>query len=136
MAYRLDFEKLVPYNRDEPGISVGVEVRTEDHSSLFEAKINTGAAICVFERRIGEELGIDIELGEPLIIGTATGTFRAFGHRVTLVIEDYEFDSEVYFNEHAGFSRNILGRHGLLDRLIVGINDFDGKLYLSKYGAQ
>ncbi len=133
MAFTLDFETLVSYNREEPGISVRVEAQTSDHSLSFEAKIDTGSTICVFERRIGEELGIDIESGEPLTISTATGTFRAFGHRVTLIIENYEFDSEVYFNENANFSRNILGRLGLLDRLTVGINDFEGKLYLSKY---
>ena len=65
MPFSLDFEKLLLYNRGEPGISVGVEVRTDDHALSFEAKIDTGSTFCVFERRIGEELGISIESGEP-----------------------------------------------------------------------
>ena len=132
MGFTLDFEKLVLYDRGEPGISVGVEIRTPDHALSFEAKIDTGSTFCVLERCIGEELGIDIESGQPPTIRTATGTFRAFGHRVTLIIENYEFDSEVYFNENPDFGRNILDRLGLLDRLIIGVNDYEGKLYLGK----
>lgn len=105
-----------------------------DRSLSFDAEIDTGSTLCVFERRIGEILGIDIEIGKPMNITTATGTFRAFGHDVTLIAEGFEFDSEVYFNEDDSFRRNILGRHGWLDRVIVGINDYEGKLYLSQNG--
>ena len=133
MSLRLDFEKIVLYESGEPGISVKVQVRMGDTSLSFKAKLDTGATFCVFERQIVETLVIDIESGKPLTISTPTGTFRAFGHDVTLIVEGYEFDSEVYFNEGDGFRRNLLGRNGFLNRIIVGINDYDGELYLRRY---
>ena len=39
----------------------------------------------------------------------------------------------VYFAQDENFKRNVLGRHGWLDRVLIGINDYDGKLYLSRY---
>ena len=42
----------------------------------------------------------------------------------------------VFFAKDEFISRNVLGRHGFLDRLIIGINDYDGKLYLSRYESE
>ena len=39
----------------------------------------------------------------------------------------------VFFAEDENFRRNVLGRNGWLDRVVIGINDYDGKLYLSRY---
>jgi len=50
-----------------------------------------------------------------------------------LNVEGYEFDVTVYFAQDENFNRNVLGRHGWLDRMIIAINDYDGKLYLSRY---
>jgi len=50
-----------------------------------------------------------------------------------LVVSDFKFDSYVFFAADEGFRKNVLGRHGWLNRLIIGINDYDGKLYLSRY---
>jgi hypothetical protein len=66
-------------------------------------------------------------------VGTATGSFRVFGHEATLVIEGYEFDAMVYFAEDENFKRNVLGKRGGLGNLQIGIIDYDGKLYLSRY---
>ncbi|NJM52052.1 MAG: hypothetical protein HC846_00870 [Blastocatellia bacterium] len=82
---------------------------------------------------MGEEIGIEIENGEPQRFNTVTGSFLTFGHSVTLVVADIEFDSYVFFAENESFNRNVLSRHGWLDRLIIGINDYEGKLYLNRY---
>ena len=52
---------------------------------------------------------------------------------MTLVIEGYEFDAMVYFAEDENFKRNVLGKRGGLGNLQIGIIDYDGKLYLSRY---
>jgi len=136
MNHNLEFEKLVRYDSGKSGISIKVELRLGENSTMFEAKIDTGSTYCVFERIIGERLGIEIEMGLPEKISTASGSFRAFAHQLTLAVEDYEFDSTVYFAQDENFSRNVLGRHGWLDRIIIGINDYDGKLYLSRYESE
>lgn len=133
MAYTVEFEKLISYDAGEAGISLDVELRLGVDSIAFEAKIDTGASFCVFERRHGEEIGIEIETGLRNRVGTATGSFRVFGHQLTLTIENYEFDAMVYFAEDENFNRNVIGRRGGLENLRIGIIDYDGKLYLSRY---
>ncbi|MEO8074395.1 MAG: hypothetical protein ABI686_14240 [Acidobacteriota bacterium] len=133
MANNLAFEKLIYYDSGKSGVSLNVELRLGRKSAAFEAKIDTGSTYCVFERVHGEKLEIKIETGVRERIGTASGSFWAFAHQVTLIFENYEFDSTVYFAQDENFNRNVLGRHGWLDRVIIGINDYDGKLYLSRY---
>ena len=136
MNHKLEFEKLIRYDAGEAGISVKVELRLGRDSIGFEAKVDTGASFCVFERSRGEEIGIEIETGLRNRVGTATGSFHVFGHQVTLVIVDYEFDAMVYFAEDENFNRNVLGRRGGLENLKVGIIDYDGKFYLSRYESE
>jgi len=133
MNHKLEFEKLIHYDAGKAGISVNVELRLGKDSIAFEAKIDTGASFCVFERRCGEEIGIEIETGLHNRVSTAIDSFRVFGHQITLIIENYEFDAMVYFAEDENFNRNVLGRRGGLENLRVGIIDYDGKLYLSRY---
>jgi hypothetical protein len=133
MNHTLEFEKLVRYDSGKSGITVAVELRSGIDSIIFEAKIDTGSTYCIFERLHAEKLGIRVETGLRERIGTASGSFWAFGHLLTLIVEDYEFESTVYFAEDENFRRNVLGRHGWLDRVVIAVNDYDGKLYLKRY---
>ncbi len=42
------------------------------------------------------------------------------------------FELTVYFAKDYAFNRNILGRIGFLNRVLIGLNDYAGKLYLSR----
>lgn len=132
----LHFEKLIDYDLGEPGISLRVELRLGQEVVVVMAKIDTGASVCIFERTVGEWLGLEIELGRAANIGTVTGSFKAFAHEVTLVTEGFEVDAEVYFAEEESFHMNVLGRMGWLNQVILAINDYDGKLYLSPYNPR
>lgn len=131
--FRLDFEKLLRYDAAESGITVGINLAFSDKKVSFPAKIDTGSGLCIFERKYGEELGLEIENGLFQRIGTATGTFTAFGFRVLLEIEGFQFESLVYFAEDKNIRRNVLGRRGWLELVKVGLIDYEGKLYLSRY---
>lgn len=133
MMHDFSFDKLVRYDSGRPGISLEVELRLGELKLIVEAKIDTGSSNCIFERKYGEQLGFDIEAGEPQLFGTSVGSFMAFGHWVTLTTADFLFDSMVFFAKDKSINRNVLGRRGWLDRVIIGINDYDGKLYLSRY---
>ena len=85
--YQLDFEQLLTYETGETGISLDVRLKLSGKSIVLNAKIDTGATHCIFERRFGEELGLNIENGIAQRFSTATGTFLAFGHNVTLITE-------------------------------------------------
>lgn len=133
MNFDLSFDTLIDYDSGKPGISLDIEIQLNDLSSRFEAKVDTGSTYCIFARKFGEDLNIEIETGTPQRISTSTGSFLAFGHSVTIISANLELDSIVFFAENESFNRNVLGRHGWLDRVIIGINDYDGKLYLNSY---
>ncbi len=133
MPYDLAFDTLLNYDTGVPGISIEVELRVDDSSVLVSAKVDTGSDRCIFARNVGEQLGFEIESGELQVFGTATGSFVAYGHPITLITAGYEFDSTVYFASDESFDRSVLGRFGWLDRMVLGVNDYDGKLYLSSY---
>jgi hypothetical protein len=96
-------------------------------------KVDTGASCCLFERRFGEQLGFDIESGMRQLFGTATGTFVAYGHEATVSVAEFEFDTIVFFPADAEIIRNVLGRFGWLDRVVLGLVDYEGKLYMRRY---
>ena len=102
----------------------------------FTASVDTDASFCIFERGFGEALGLTIEDGEPVRVSAATGVFDVFGHTVTLETLGYSFDTIVYFAVHEGFARNVLGRRGWLDMVRLGIIDYEGKLYVSRYDEE
>jgi len=85
------------------------------------------------ERQFGEQLGLNIETGIVQRFSTATGTFLAYGHNVTLITEGLEFDSYIFFYADENHKPNVLGRFGWLDRICLGLIDYEGKLFLNYY---
>ena len=131
----LDFEKTILYDAGKVGITIDVEIRLGNSIANFEAKIDTGAEACIFQRIYGEQIGIEIESGELQYFGTATGSFETYGHSVTITTAEFTFDSYIFFAADKNFQKNVLGRYGWLNRLIIGINDYDGKLYSNGYDS-
>jgi len=133
MPETLVFQKLYPYDLRQSGITVPVCLLYGDKRAEFNAKVDTGASVCIFARIYGEILGLDIETGTPQKISTVVGGFTTFGHLLTLSVLDITLETTVYFATDAGFTRNVLGRQGWLDRIRLGLIDYEGKLYLSDY---
>lgn len=132
--FALNFEKLLYYDTGALGINIDVSLKLSDLNVNFVAKIDTGASHCIFERQYGEQLGLEIEEGIVQRFSTATGTFIAYGHTVTLITNELEFDSYVFFYSEGDVPKpNVLGRFGWLDRIILGLADYEGKLYLDRY---
>lgn len=104
-----------------------------DKSVTFEAKVDTGATYCIFERKHGESIGLSIETGLQQPISTANGRFLTFGHEVTLTVCGFQFDCIAYFAADEAIRRKVLGRYGWLDRVVLGLIDYEGKLLLSRY---
>ncbi len=136
MSYHLTFQKSALYNTSKEGVTVGVRLTLNGQSVVCDAKIDTGASSCIFERTLGENLGINIEGGLQQRFGTVTGSFLTYGHEVTLSVLDIEFDALVYFADDESFTRNVLGQRGWLDRVRLGIVDYEGRFYLSYYGER
>lgn len=132
MSWSLSFSTLAEYDPGQSGISVPVILRLAGREAPGLAKIDTGASDCIFRRFQGELLDLDIEQGDPRDFSTATGSFKAYGHAVTLIVAGMEFDSVVYFAAHEEYNRNVLGRHGWLNSVRLGLIDYEGKLYLNR----
>lgn len=123
MAYTLTFGSFTEYDAGLPGITLQVRLSLAEKTLELSAKIDTGATDCIFARKYGEQLHLTVEDGERVQFNTATGGFFAFRHDVTIKILDYEFDAVVCFAEDENFNRNVFGRHGFLDRTILGLVD-------------
>ena len=133
MGESLEFAKTYHYNTLKTGISLPVILKAGDNAIEINAKLDTGASFCIFARQHGELLELDIESGEPVTIGTATGSFRAFGHRLEISTFGLSWEATVYFIAEEDIKRNVLGRTGWLDRVKLGLLDYEGKLLLSSY---
>jgi hypothetical protein len=133
MPLTLRFATLHKYDLRESGITVPITLLSGAEAVTFEAKVDTGSSHCVFQRQFGEQLGFQIESGIPETFGTAAGAFLTYGHEVTLVVLGLEVIATVYFAADEHFKRNVLGRQGWLERVRLGLVDYDGQLYLSRY---
>ncbi|MCC6366321.1 MAG: retropepsin-like domain-containing protein [Bryobacterales bacterium] len=134
MPQSLNFDASHHYASTE-GIDVPVELRVGDRRVELFARLDTGAAHCIFERRYAEELGLDVESGRPQRFRTMAGSFVTYEHEVTLHTLGIEFSASVFFAHDPAFSRSFVGRSGWLDRLRVGIIDYDRLLFLSAYDS-
>jgi len=133
MTYQLTFDLLHQYDPGRPGITVPVSLRLGEQALITEAHVDAGAANCFFRRSLGEKLGLNIESGHLQEFSSPGGIVEGYGHFVTLESLGMEFDAIVYFAKDLGFNRNLLGRHGWLQQLRIGLIDYDGLLYLSRY---
>lgn len=133
-SHSLSFARLYTYPHDRSGITLPVALRLGSECIEFTAKLDTGAEYCIFQRELGENLGVPVEDGEPIRISSANWqTMRAFGHELTLEVLGFAFHSTVFFAEDEGFRRNVLGRNGWLNRHRIAIVDYEQKLYIDAY---
>ncbi len=132
---QLSFAEEFRYKDDPDGIPIRVVLSYDDQTIEVTAKVDPGAAVCLFSHEDGLDLGIPIETGIPTRLGGLTGSLEAFGHEVTLQTGALVFQSIVYFARYPGVQRNLLGRLGWLRNLRLGIIDYDQVLYLSAYDS-
>lgn len=133
MSHSLEFGSRLRYDPGRTSITLDVWLTLGDARVPAVAKLDTGASQCIFRREVGEGLGLDVESGERSQIGTVMGSFTAYGHEVRIEAGGIELDTIVYFAAHFDMPRNVLGRRGWMDRLKLGIVDYDGPLYVSRY---
>ena len=72
-------------------------LRLNDEEIELEAKIDTGAEYCVFERSYAESVGLQVEEGKRVVFSTATGRFVAFGHWITIDACGFDVETFAYF---------------------------------------
>jgi hypothetical protein len=131
--YAIKFSAIYEYDTLKAGITLPVTLGYNSFTVDVEAKLDTGSSHCVFARKYGENLGLVIENGSAEKFGTAVGVFTAYGHELTINVLGIETVATVYFAKEESFTRSVLGRQGWLDRVKLGLIDYEGKLFLSEY---
>ena len=120
----------------QAGITLAVTLRLNHDAVDCDAKIDTGSTFSIFARKVGEDLGLEIESGIKRLVGTVTGTFIVYLREVTLSVLGFELDALVGFASDEEFQRNVLGRRGFLDQTVLGLVDYEGQLYLRRYNDE
>jgi hypothetical protein len=129
----LSFSKAYEYAGQGDSITLPVLLRAGDRQVDLFAGLDTGASHCLFDRRYAEALALEVELGIPKTFMTANSRLQTFGHEVTITTLGIEVHSLVFFFADPSIERNVLGRHGWLDRMRIGIVDHDQVLYAAEY---
>lgn len=130
---RLEFSQVHRYSSTADGIAMRVALRRADEVADLVAYLDTGAANCLFERKYGEMLRLEIETGDRRTFSTVAGGVVAFGHFVELEVHGLKVESLVYFFRDEHIEKNVLGRTGWLDRIRLGLIDYDCEIYLAAY---
>jgi predicted aspartyl protease len=133
MPVSLAFDAAHHYADALDGIEVPITLCIGRQSVDLLAKLDTGAAHCIFERKYAEMLGVDVDSGRLQRFRTVAGSFVAYQHEVTIQTLGIEFSAAVFFAQDSTFNRNFLGRSGWLDRLRIAIVDYDRLLFMSPY---
>ncbi|HEY4900938.1 MAG TPA: aspartyl protease family protein [Terriglobales bacterium] len=133
MPVSLAFDAAHHYADALDGIEVPITLCIGRQSVDLLAKLDTGAAHCIFERKYAEMLGVDVDSGRLQRFRTVAGSFAAYQHEITIQTLGIEFSAVVFFAQDSTFNRNFLGRSGWLDRLRVAIVDYDRLLFVSPY---
>src|SRR6516225_6285782 len=133
MPVSLEFDTTHQYTDAKDGIHVPITLAVGRESVELLAKLDTGAEYCIFERKYGEMLGLDVQSGRLQRFRTVAGSFDAYEHEVTIQTLGIEFPAVAFFAQDLAFTRNFLGRSGWLDRLRIGIIDYDRMLFVGPY---
>ena len=88
------------------------------------ALLDSGADTTLFHASIGEDLGLDIRLGERSDMSGITNDRRidVYTHQVRLVVENYDLgfvDLDFSYEIGSHWTDNLLGRFPVFDALVV-----------------
>jgi hypothetical protein len=109
VAYTLSFLTKHSYDTTKVGITVPVELANCTNVVQLDAKLDTGASFCIFERAYAEMLGLDVVSGTKMMLSTANSAFECFGHWLTITAHGFQFDTIVYFAADENIRRSVLG---------------------------
>jgi len=136
--HALSFSVAFNYSRlarTSRGVFVQATLATAAYSTWdINVRIDSASSYSVFGRQWTDVLGLDWISGDPLRISTATGTFQARLHEVTISLLDFEWTAAIAFAEWEtttpSYARDVLGLTGFFDRFIVAIDESSETLYL------
>jgi hypothetical protein len=79
MPNQLNFSVTHKYDSAKGGIVIPVSLILAEKVIECQARVDTGAEYCLFARSYADQLGLDVESGHEMEMGTLTTSFPAFG---------------------------------------------------------
>lgn len=131
MEHQLNFKIRYQYQTTAVGIAIPTRLFAGNRVVEADSKFDPGADFCLFQREIAERLNLDVERGLPLRMSSLGWSFDTYGHAITMKFLGITIESTVFFAGAPGLSRNLLGRIGCMDRLLVGLDVYQEILYLT-----
>jgi len=133
MAFELSFSISYVYPDVSGGILLPVTLSVSGEQITVDAVVDSGGSICLFGLEVAASHGLDVENGIPKRLNSLGGPIDSFGHEVTIETAELSFQSLVYFAKYPGLPRNILGRHGWLSKVKLGLVEYENTMYLGHY---
>jgi hypothetical protein len=134
MSHQLTFTDALSYPSTIQGITLRIVLSSGSAVRETVAKLDLGAHVCLFSREIGDQLELDIKRGDPIKLGAIVfGSLDAFGHEVTLRVGSISVPLIVYFAKDYSLPMNFIGRQGWLQKVKLGVVDYENKVYLGEY---
>ena len=130
MTYHVEFRRKTNYKSLAQGITIEAILRFGGLETRCNAKVDTGAEVCLFERSIADTLDIEVESGYRERFSTLAGGVFGYAHPVELETVGLRFQTYVYFAESYSIRRSLLGRQGWLQLVMLGLDDYRSELYL------
>ena len=136
MSWHLTYRHRYVFDPKQPGVTLPVSLFANGLVETTEAAIDSGSTLCVFKREIAEWLNIPIEQGIEDQVNAMGTVIRVYGHEVRMVIGEMTLDLFVYFPAFQNIPRNLLGRQGFLQRMLFGLDDYEGVVYFGYHSDQ
>lgn len=96
----LEFDAEFHYQESPAGILVPIRLTYGDRSVELRARVDTGAADCIFDDSYAQILGIT-DAGVRREYRTVAGSFKAHGHELTIETLGLEWTATVFFHAMA-----------------------------------
>jgi hypothetical protein len=128
----LDFDADLEYAETSAGILVPIRLIHGDRGVELRARLDTGAADCLFDRFYADILGL-ADSGVTREYRTVTGSFNAFGHEITIETLGLQWSALVFFHAMGNPAHAFVGRRGWLDRIRLGIVHYEQRLFVGHY---
>ena len=129
----LEFDAELRYEETPAGILVPIRLSHGDRSVELKARLDTGAADCIFDDSYADILALT-DSGIEREYRTVTGSFKARGHEVVIETLGLEWTAMVFFHAMGNPAHAFVGRRGWLDRLHFGVIHFEQRLMIGHYG--
>lgn len=100
---------------------IPIELKFKNQSIRYEALVDSGADICIFDSQIGEALGMDIYDGLKQSVTGITGNPQYYYvNEIILSVGGFEHRIEVGFSPNISTDGyGVLGQKGFFDKFVV-----------------